>query len=311
VQLAVGRVDFSRMPAFGVDETTLLRRYLDRDHAYRQARLPVAERAFVHDNFFGQPERFAHSGWQNFTTLLNPENVQTATWPNVKPGMSQFFYVCGSGHGGAGPVAGFGDTTDLVKTPLEAVFTMVFGSFICEWDLPDNLLRATLAHERGALTCGWGGRPQWYLHSMGMGETIGDALRRTQNNDGHDYQPVGSSARGVHIALLGDPTLRLHRVAPPTDLRVQAASRGMRLRWTASTQKVEGYHVYRATSEFGPYERLTKEPVKARTADDPDGTPNHFYQVRAIVLQESTTGSYYNTSQGVFSGRAASPAKIQ
>jgi len=310
VQLAVGRVDFSNMPAFGVDETTLLRRYLDRDHAYRQARLPVAERAFVHDNFFGQPERFAYSGWQNFTTLLNPNNVRTATWPNVKPGMSLFFYVCGPGYGATGPVAGFGDTADLVKTPLEAVFTMVFGSFVYEWDLPNNLLRATLAHERGALTCGWAGRPHWYLHSMGMGETIGDCLRRTQNNDGSDYQPTGAFARGVHIALLGDPTLRLHRVAPPADLRAQAAGRGMRLSWAASPQKAAGYHVYRAEAEFGPYERLTKEPVKGLTADDPDGRASHYYQVRAVVLQESTTGTYYNSSQGIFAGPAtASPSR--
>ena len=175
--------------------------------------------------------------------------------------------------------------------------------------MPDNLMRATIAHERGALTCGWAGRPHWYLHSMGMGETIGDALRRTQNNDGTDYQPAGGAARGIHIALLGDPTLRLHRVAPPTDVRVQAAGRGVRLTWSASPQPVAGYHVYRAASEFGPYERLTKEPIKTLTANDGDGTRSLFYQVRAVVLQESTTGSYYNSSQGAFAGAAARPAK--
>jgi hypothetical protein len=107
---------------------------------------------------------------------------------------------------------------------------------------------------------------------------------------------------------MGDPTLRLHRVAPPSDLRVQAAGQGMRLSWAASSQKVAGYHVYRANAEFGPYERLTKEPVKALTADDPDGRTSHYYQVRAVVLQEATTGTYYNSSQGVFAGPAARPA---
>jgi len=309
VQLAVGRVDFSNMPAFGAGETALLRRYLDRDHAYRHGQLAVVERALVHDNFFGQPERFAYSGWQNFTTLLPPETVRTVTWPNVRPGMSQFFYVCGAGHGAAGPVAGFGDAATLVKTPLEGVFTMVFGSFLYEWDRPDNLLRATLAHERGALTCGWAGRPHWYLHSMGMGETIGDCLRRTQNNDGADYKPVGGYGRGIHIALLGDPTLRLHPVVPPSDLRVQAGSaRGVRLNWAASPRKVNGYHVYRADAEFGPYERITKEPVQGPDLNDPDGTPAHYYQVRAVVLQESTTGSYCNSSQGIFAGPAEKTA---
>jgi hypothetical protein len=306
VQLAVGRVDFANMPAFRVGETNLLRWYLDRDHAYRQAQLPVAERGLIHDGFFGQPERFAYSGWQNFTTLLPPAQVQNATWPNVKPGMNLLFAGCGPGHPAS--MQGFGDTAALVTTPVEAVFALMFGSYFGDWNMPDNLMRATLAHERGALTCGWAGRPHWYLHSMGMGETIGDALRRTQNNDGQEYQPAGAYARGIHIALLGDPTLRLHRVAPPSDLRLQEAGRGVRLSWAASPQKVAGYHVYRANAEFGPYERLTKEPGKALTADDPDGKTSHYYQVRAVVLQESTTGSYYNTSQGIFAGPAARPA---
>jgi len=307
VQLAVGRVDFANMPAFRVGETNLLRQYLDRDHAYRQAQLPVADRALIHDGFFGQPERFAYTGWQNFTTLLDPDHVRSVTWPNVSTGMSVFFSGCGPGHPTS--MQGFGDTAALVTTPVEAVFSFMFGSYFGDWNMSDNLMRATIAHERGALTCGWAGRPHWYLHSMGMGETIGDALRRTQNNDGTDYKPAGAFARGIHIALLGDPTLRLHRVAPPTDVRVQATGRGVRLTWIASPQPVAGYHVYRAASEFGPYERLTKEPIKTLIANDGDGTRSLFYQVRAVVLQESTTGSYYNSSQGAFAGAAARPAK--
>lgn len=305
VQLAVGRVDFANMPAFRAGETNLLRWYLDRDHAFRNARMPVVERGLVQDGFPGHQERFAYSGWQNLTTLLPPESVFNAAWPNVTPGRNLLFSGCGpGGHTG---MKDFGDTAALVKTPLEAVFTMMFGSYFGDWNTTDNFMRAVLAHERGALTCGWAGRPHWYLHSMGMGETIGDALRRTQNNDGTDYSPTGTHARGIHVALLGDPTLRLHPVAPPADVRIRTEERGVRLNWTASPRKVNGYHVYRSNAEFGPYERITKEPVRGQAVDDPDGTPAHYYQVRAVVLQESTTGTYYNSSQGVFAGPAATP----
>ena len=44
---------------------------------------------------------------------------------------------------------------------------------------------------------------------MALGATIGDSLLRTQRNTGADYRPTGSNLRGAHIALLGDPTLRL------------------------------------------------------------------------------------------------------
>jgi hypothetical protein len=302
VQLAVGRVDFAILPLFPDGETTLLRRYLDRDHAYRQARLSVAACGFVHDGFFGQPERFAYSGWQNFTTLLPPEQVRNVAWPNVKPGMNLFFSACGPGAHTS--MKGFGDTAALVKTPVEAVFALMFGSYFGDWNTTNNFLRAVIAHEQGALTCGWAGRPHWYLHAMGMGETIGDAARRTQNNDGGDYQPAGAFARGIHIALLGDPTLRLHPVPPPGELRVHTVERGVRLSWTPAPRKVLGYHVYRSRDEFGAYERITQVPLAELTLLDPAGTAAHHYQIRAVVLQETTTGSYYNASQGVFGGRA-------
>jgi hypothetical protein len=299
VQLAVGRVDFADMPALKEDETTMLRRYLDRNHAYRQARLPVADTALIHDNFQASQERFAYSGWQNFTTLVPPDHVQTVVWPNVKPALNLLFYGCGAGQ--PDMMSGFGTTAVLGAMPLEAVFTLMFGSFLGDWDTQDSFLRATLAHPRGALVCGWAGRPYWYLHPMGMGETIGDCLRRTQNNDGTDYWPTGLRARGVHIALLGDPTLRLHTVVPPTGLRAERSASGIHLSWMADRhQTTAGYHVYRAKAEMGPYERLTGALVPGLGFDDPDGTTDHYYQVRAVVLQEATTGSYYNNSQGTF-----------
>ncbi|NQT93076.1 MAG: hypothetical protein HQ559_09960 [Lentisphaerae bacterium] len=295
---AVGRVDFQRLSVFGVDELTLLRRYLDRLHAYRQGQLPVEAHGWVQDNFFGHAERFAYSGWQNLTTLLGAENVADAEWPNMPAKMQLLFYGCGSG--GPDHMAGFGSTKDLVKRPLNAVFALLFGSYFGDWDSSGNLMRGALASDGGALTCAWAGRPHWYLHPLGMGATIGECLKLTQNNGAGGYQPTGASPRGVHIALLGDPTLRMHRVMPPSDLRVRGSSRGVRLSWKASPEKVAGYHVYRADAECGPYERLTAVPVTARRLADPAGTPKHFYQVRAVARQESPTGRYFNSSQGLF-----------
>lgn len=298
VQLAVGRVDFHAMPAFNEGETTLLRRYLDRDHAYRQGVMTVLSRGMIQDHFIGHVERFAYSGWQNLTTLLGPENIRIAEWPNVRPDMHLWFYGCGGG--GFGSMAGFGETQTLAKIPLNAVFTLLFGSYFADWDVPNNLMRAALASDGGALTCGWAGRPHWYLHPMAMGATIGDCLRLTQNNAGDAYQPIGTHARGVHIALLGDPTLRMHRVLPPGELCASPALEGMRLNWRPSAQAGVSYHVYRSKGEFGPYERLTPEPVSECTFLDREGAPVHHYLVRAVATQVTPTGSYDNASQGVF-----------
>ena len=70
-------------------------------------------------------------------------------------------------------------------------------------------LRASLANGKG-LTCCWSGRPHWYFHGMALGETIGETLLYTQNRP----SLTTSSNQQVHIALMGDPTLRMHVVAP-------------------------------------------------------------------------------------------------
>ncbi len=295
---AVGRVDFHDMPVFGADESALLRRYLDRLHAYRQGTLAVEERGWVLNSFYGHPERFDYSGWQNLTTLLGAARVSDAKWPNFPRATQLWFAGCGSG--GPDWMAGFGGTNELVNRPLNAVFTLLFGSYFGDWELPNNLMRGVLAAEGGALTCGWAGRPQWYVHPMGMGAPIGDGLRLTQNNGADGYLPTGAFARGVHIALLGDPTLRMHRVPPPTELRVGRRRRMSDLSWHPSVQSGVRYHVYRAAQALGPYERLTDTPIAACEYRDRHGAPGQHYLVRAVALQHTPTGSYYNLSQGAF-----------
>ncbi len=62
-----------------------------------------------------------------------------------------------------------------------------------------------------------------------------------------------------------------------------------------------GYHVYRAATMAGPFVRLTKAPLKETTFTDsrqPKGPC--AYMVRAMKLQQSPSGSYFNLSQGIF-----------
>jgi hypothetical protein len=50
VELQMGRVDLSAMPAFGLDETELMRRYLDKVHRYRLGGMPMQRRGAVSDD---------------------------------------------------------------------------------------------------------------------------------------------------------------------------------------------------------------------------------------------------------------------
>ena len=77
---------------------------------------------------------------------------------------------------------GVGSTSDFAANDPQVVFTMLFGSYFGDWDSQDNFLRAALATPTYTLACVWAGRPYWYFHHMGLGETIGFSARVSQNN---------------------------------------------------------------------------------------------------------------------------------
>ena len=292
LRLAVGRIDMRDLPAFAADEIALLRAYLDRNHAWRHGRLPAEERALVQDGFAFRPEGFAASGWANAHALFGPGRAQSGDWPWLREPRCRLLYACGGGQHTS--MAGFGSTADLAAHGLDAVFTLLFGSYFGDWDRPDNLMRAALA--AGALTCGWAGRPHWFLHPMALGATIGDALLRTQRNTGADYRPTGSNLRGVHIALLGDPTLRLHPLAPPSAVTAQRTGTGVILRWQAASNDAI-YHIFRDDGDG--FRRCTTHPISALTWTDHGAPMRSRHQVRVVAMQHVWCGSYANLSQGV------------
>jgi hypothetical protein len=292
LELEVGRVDLGRMPAFGKNETELLKRYLDRDHAFRHKMLAADRRALICDQFGDfRGEAFVSGSWRNFAALVGPEKIETGDWFKTL-GAGSYLWAHGSGAGGWKSCAGVGTTADFAAKPIGAVFTVLFGSYFGDWDVQDGLLRAPLAAEGSSLACLWSGRPHWYLQSLALGETLGYATRLTQNNRGL-YVPPGAFFRGVHVALMGDPTLRIHVVAPPTAL----SRTGARLAWKASPDASVGYHVYR--KDVADWTRLTEKPVKETSYVDAKPVKDSVYMVRAVRLESGPGGTYFNSSQGL------------
>jgi hypothetical protein len=175
---------------------------------------------------------------------------------------------------------------------------MLYGSYFGDWDSTDNLLRASLATTNYTLASVWAGRPYWYFHHMALGETIGFSARLTQNNSATYW--ANRYPYRVHIALMGDPTLRLHPVAPPSALVVtQNGSGRAGLSWNPSPDSVAGYHVSRAPPAAGLFTRLTSRLITSTNyADAPADAAT--YMVRAVKLEASGSGTYWNASQGLF-----------
>jgi hypothetical protein len=298
VELEVGRVDLANMTSFTIGEKELLRRYLNKDHNFRHKLISVSRSGLV-DDAFGNlyNEAFAANGWRNLAPMFGAANVIAADWSTLATTGRLWAYGCGAGSYTS--CSGVTSTSSLASTDPKAVFTMLFGSYFGDWDSANDLLRAPLCTPTYGLTCAWaGGRPSWFFHHMALGETIGYSARLSQNNS--TLYPAQSFARMIHVALMGDPTLRMHIVKPPANLTAVTGS-GVQLSWSASTDPVLGYHIYRSGSTDGPFTRLNSALVTATTYTDASVSGGAYtYMVRAVALESSGSGSYYNASQGVF-----------
>ena len=335
VELEVGRVDFADLPGRLTwngpptfpGELELLRQYLNKDHSFRQGLMAVPRRALVGDGFgIFRGQAFAASGYRNFAPFFGPANIVAANTATNAPfdekwvallGVNSYLWAYGCGAGSYSSMSGLGThsdydevwSTDIVDTDARAVFMMMFGSWLAEWDTEDNIMRAALATPTYGLTCSWSGRPHHFYHHMALGETIGYGIRLSQNNSVLYQNQVNRYTRGVHIALMGDPTLRMHPVAPPSALSAANASEGVRLSWMLSPDSALGYHIYRATTPSGPFTRLTDSILDGSSFIDSSANAGTYtYMVRAVKLEDTPSGTYYNASQGIFLTVEVGPA---
>ena len=114
------------------------------------------------------------------------------------------------------------------------------------------------------------------IQALGLGETIGYTAKLTQNNNGLYETQINSAQHRTHIALMGDPTLRLHRVAPPSKLESRKSGTQSVLTWSPSPDAGATYHVYGAAGPAGPFTRLTEAPIAERTFTAPMSNSGNF-----------------------------------
>lgn len=295
VEVAVGRADFSNLPAFGEDEFELLRNYLRKDIDFRTAQFTVNRIAAIRntnpwDGGLGQ------NGIRNFSALVGPENISYNTWEAVFDESHLWYY--GSGGGSQTSAVQMGSTQVYANQDFQAVFTAWFGSYFGDYDFPDNYLRATLG-SGDVLSAVWAGAPHWHFHSMAMGFPLAHATTVTQNNDTiytADYFP-----RGVHVNLLGDPTLKGYPVAPPTEVTSMDFPTYHEVSWIPSPDDgVSKYYIYRKIDDETTYSLIDSTDRFATRYQDITTLKftEKSYLIRAAKLEVTPSGSFHNLSTG-------------
>ena len=307
VELMTGRVDLSNLTCYANktnarSEIDLTRQYLHKNHAFRMGEVTVEKRGLICDNFSDKgSDPISGSAWRNFAPFFGTNSITEVGWDGYLPEATENSYLWSYGSGGGSYYYSTGVATsdDFALRDLKVVFTMFMGSYFGDWNNESNFLRAALGSGY-ILTTSYSGFPQSLYFPMALGETIGFATMLTQNNPPQGlFPPWNKGAAQVHIALLGDPTLRLDAFRPPSSLNATSGP-SIALNWTAAPDDIVGYHLFRATSEKGPFTRVTLAPIRQNSFQDCPPSGTYYYMVRAVKLEQSGSGTYLNLSQGIF-----------
>jgi hypothetical protein len=303
---SLGRIDFYNLPIFKESEIELLRRYLNKNHNYRQNLIETNKKALIDDKFkFYLQEYWGSDAWMNFSALVNSKNIDTSslTMPLISEKEYLFYYGCS---GGSWDICGNVMTSDYAsKNKINAVFVNLFGSYFIDWDCKNNLMRSVMASEGKVLNVAWNGRPYlWYQH-LGIGENIGYSIMQSQNNQGLYIANDKWGYRQNHISLLGDPTLTIFNVFKPTELNIKqigadTENKILQISWKAPEKESEiiAYNVYKYNFSEKKYKFINK----VQGFEFIDSTANlnleNKYLIKTLKRLTSNTAIYLKESQG-------------
>lgn len=311
-EASVGRVDFYNITLFEKNETELLKDYLDKDHSFRTGKLDIKNKALIDNNFAASSilGAFAWSGWANFGSILGKDNVITGDWiKNTNPNNLQdsaYLMAFGDGGGSYTSSSGVGTSADFAKNNLNAVFSILFGSYFGDWDVKDNLMRTALASAPSILSCSWAGRPHWFYHHLGLDFPIGYSTKVTLNNT-LDYLPMLVMNNGtptfpegllllVHTSLLGDPTLKVNASPDLSNLASFSATEEngeTKLTWDLlKDNKQHKWDVFYSIDLSDRWFKANDEPITTNFyIDDFKYDGKITYLVRELITESNGTES--------------------
>lgn len=209
LELGVGRVDFTNIPAYTETPTELIRRYLNKAHAYKTRQFVPKNRSIIFNT--GQ----SLTANLNIVPMLGSWDIldinvktkpATKLW-SVLENDSYLWLWKGGGGGTTDGMAQIGRTAGFALSPgVNVPFWGVLGSGNQKWTNKNAFSKGVIAAKGQTLVYIWADRPVWRLHGLAVGQTFGDAMRATFSDK---YSRDSFYFRGVQASIQGDPTLRL------------------------------------------------------------------------------------------------------
>lgn len=300
VEIGIGRVDFSNLPALDKSEIELTRQYLNKVHKYKSGKTPLIYKGIVEDNFSILAEGFGAGAVRDFAANCGKYNVLFGdVLTKTVDSNYALSYTCGAGWYYF--CNGFGATINF-NTKKAAAFNHLYGSYFGDFDSENNLLRGTLGSADLGFVSIWSGRPKWLTHSLALGDTYGEVTRKSQNN--WKLYDAGFYQNTTNMVLIGDPSLRHHMIIPPTQLILTTKNNDKQVDiiWNKSSDSnVIGYYIYRKNkSNNGFNNPINEELIEGNSFTDTKPLEGiNYYLIKSVKITTTASGSYVNTSIGV------------
>jgi len=320
IELAVGRIDFARLPAFGVvdrstnaagAETTLIQNYLTKDHNYRikaapfplpdkvidmnswyvndpNPNLPRYERVDLHAK---QITSEIYNGWSGNITVADPFRNNSRDRDSTGP-VPYLFAIAGGGGGDDQIYNQRGDLKAMVDPVLKnltagpaAAFWFPHGSYFADFNRnPNNLVRSILATPNYSLAVMSSSStlmdPSWSMAELAWGKTLGECWLTTINYARYGASSYRSTPRWVSIQ--GDPTLHLNSVGAPSLTSASVSGSNVLLTWSGG--ETSSFYIYRSSSSNGSFSVVPgiTQPISGAQSNFAiaDDPANRWYMVR-------------------------------
>jgi len=300
INIAVGRIDFFQLTDFHQKEIELLKKYFHKNHLFRIGEIPTTNRCLIDDGFGTQSDEiFSANAWMNFQALCDTI-IEGKLLENIKENYFRFSYACNSGSYTS--CWSSINSEDCSKYQINTTFCFLFGSYFWDWDSERNLLRSVLASSPYALLVAWIGRPFWHFHHFAFGYPFALSFLKTANNKNF-YKSTGKYGyRGMHLEIIGDPTLRINYPKPASNFKYTFLNDTLLImNWEPppDSSSLEGFLIVKR-DENGYNQTISSLSKHTRSISITINSKGIYqFQLRTIYKKTTHFGSYLELSSAL------------
>lgn len=293
--LAVGRIDFSQLGDFGT-ASQLTKNYFNRLHLYKLEQIQPEPRCLIEDNLSSNLEALAKNMWKSASPIVGRDQIIEGDFSEDLINDSYLMAYL-NGNCDYSSCESTISSEDFMQNDFQSVINVLYGGYFADWDNENNLLVSAISGGTNLISF-WAGRPNWILHPLAMGLSVGECLKLTQDNTSNNYE-TGLFPREVHISLMGDPTLNIFPRKPVSGLELITDLNESKLSWINYDHPgLEAYMVFEVIEDSLVLIKTLSPDQTTFSLNCEEFNQEKEYLIRASIKEISKSGVFTHLNMG-------------